>query len=60
MQGIEFFTFFGPYMKIGYKINDKIGIKPFEKYIRWVEKDVVKTIQTNYSWKNFPGMKSTW
>jgi 3'-phosphoadenosine 5'-phosphosulfate sulfotransferase (PAPS reductase)/FAD synthetase len=56
----EFMMFFGPIKKIYNSLFNKIEVKPFEKHIRWVEKEVTDVITHEYGWKNFDEMNSTW
>jgi len=60
MQFNEFMTFYGPYKPLLNLLYQKTEMKPFQKHIHWIEKDIVNVITNEYSWKNFQGMTSTW
>jgi hypothetical protein len=60
VQLAEYLTYMGPFQN---KINtwfNKTPIKPYWSYIHWNEKEVLSTIQNEYSWENWLGIESTW
>lgn len=63
MQGFEYMTYmnFNPaahrFLRSLFHLT---FIDPYWMYIKWEEKKVLSTIKTEFDWKNFPGMQSSW